>query len=284
MKVIDLFCGGGGSTLGAKLAGHEVIAAYDYNRTFLDTYSKNHPEVQTYNENILDIQASDLPKGADILMGSTPCESFSRINMHGRTCDMALTEHFLELVGDYKPKYWVMENVPDIAKFLKAKDVPYQMLCAADYGVPQRRKRCIAGNFPVPVMTHRFGELTSHVTFGKIKDTGDISKHILSKKAIEGAYRRVHEMGLKGHHFKIKFVDENTVLNTITSSESHGVRAGSHIVYDNGRLRRLTMLECRRAQSFPDSYVLCGKESEQYKQINQAVPPLLMKAILTGLE
>ncbi len=281
MKCIDLFCGCGGSSLGARLAGHEIIAAYDYNSTFLKSYKANHPDVPIFNRNILELEASDLPVGADILLGSTPCESFSMVNMHGRSCDMELTHHFLKIVREYQPKYWVMENVPQVAKFLNG--TPYQMLCAADYGVPQRRKRCMAGNFPEPIQTHKFGELTAHVPFGRIKDLDRNNWGILSKKAIEGAYRRVHEMGIKGNQFKIKFVDNNTILNTVTSSESHGVRAGSHIVWDDGVLRRLTMLECQRAQSFPDTYIFYGTDAEKYKQIGQAVPPLLMKAILRGL-
>ena len=282
MQVIDLFCGVGDSSLGAKLAGHEVVAAYDRNSTYLKSYRANHPDVPAYNRNILELEASDLPEGADILLGSTPCESFSLLNMHGRTCDISLTTHFLKLVDDYKPKFWVMENVPQVARYLPA-GTPYHMLCAADYGVPQKRKRLMAGNYPAPVPTHRFGDLKSWVQFGKIRDPDKDNWGILSKNAIAGAYRRVWEMGKKGNGFLVKFVDDDTVLNTITSSEHHGVRAGSHIVYELGMLRRLTMLECMRAQSFPDGYVFHGKLSERYKQIGQAVPPLLMKAILSGL-
>ena len=280
---LDLFCGAGGSTLGAKLAGHEVIAAYDYNSTFLKSYRENHPEVRAYNRNILDLKASDLPEGADILMGSPPCESFSLLNMHGRTCDISLTTHFLKLVGDYKPLYWVMENVPHVARYLP-EGTPYKMLCAADFGVPQKRKRCMVGNFPEPVPTHRFGDLNSWVKFGKIKDTNKDNWSILSMNAIEGAYRRVWEMGKKGNSFLVKFVDDNTVLNTITSSEFHGVRAGSHIVYDHGVLRRLTFPECVRAQSFPDDYIFRGTIEERYKQVGQAVPPLMMTKVLEGLK
>lgn len=282
LKAIDLFCGAGGSSLGAKLAGHQVIAAYDISTVHLRSYRANRPEVLAYCWDIMQMNADDLPEGADILMGSTPCESFSRINMHGRICDMALTDKFLELVEEYQPKYWVLENVPDIARYLKERGVPYSMLCAADYGVPQRRRRCMAGNYPEPEMTHRSGDVQWHIKFGQIKDRHTGSEQVLSKNAIQGMYRRIWEMGKKGHGFKVKIMDDDTVLNTVTSSESHGVRAGSHIVYDDGRLRRLTILECQRAQSFPDSYVFLGDQAQRFKQIGQAVPPLLMRAILKG--
>lgn len=276
MKAIDLFCGAGGSTLGAKMAGVQVIAAYDRNRTFLRSYSANHPDVPAHCLDILDIEASDLPD-ADILLGSTPCESFSLANIHGRSCDMTLTDHFLKLVAEFKPKYWVMENVPQVARFLNG--TPSRILCAADFGVPQRRKRLMAGNYPEPVPTHKFGSIRSHVPFGAIKDTNKENWKILSMRAISGLYRRVHEMGMKGNGFKVHFVDGDTVLNTVTGSEPHGVRTGSQIVYENGLLRRLTFLECVRAQSFPDNYIFYGTLAERHKQIGQAVSPLLMKAI-----
>lgn len=280
MKGIDLFCGAGGSTLGAKMAGHTIIAAYDINPLNLKSYRANNPGIKADCRDIMSMEASDIPEGADFILGSTPCESFSRINMTRRTCDMQLTEHFLKIVSDYNPKYWVLENVPDIAKFLKEKNVLYKMLCCADYGVPQRRKRCMAGNYPEPAMTHRFGDIASHIPFGRIRDHNETNWSILSKDTIQGMYNRTWEMGNKGFGFKIKFVDDSTVLNTITSSESHGVRAGSHIAYENGKLRQLTMLECQRAQSFPDNYIFCGTNAQKYKQIGQAVPPLMMKAIL----
>lgn len=283
-KAIDMFCGAGGSTLGAKMAGVNVVHAYDLNSISLDSYQANHPGVSVHQQDILQTEASDLPKGCDIIMGSTPCESFSLLNMHGRCNDMDLTRHFMKIVTEYRPKFWVLENVPQIAKYLKG--IPYRLLCAANYGVPQKRMRCMAGNYPEPIQTHAenpCGGLLPWVKFGSIKDSNWRNYGILSKKAISGAYRRVHEMGMRGNAFHVQFIDEEDVLFTVTSSESHGVRAGSQIVYDKGRLRRLTFLECRRAQSFPDGYIFRGDTEQKYKQVGQAVPPLLMKAILSGM-
>ncbi len=282
MKVIDLFCGAGGSTLGAKLARHKVIAAYDNDRNTLTSYQANHPDVPVYERDILNLNASDLPEGADIIIGSPPCESFSLINLHDRSNNTEPIKHFLKLVREYKPKFWVMENVPQVARFLNG--VPYKMLCAANYGVPQKRKRCFAGNFPEPTQTHAehpCGHLKPYVRFGRIMQTHR-KKKPLSMNGLEGAYQRVWEMGRKKFPFKIYFVDKNRVLNTVTGSASHGLRAGSHIIYDNGILRNLTFLEVKRAMSFPDDYIFIGTQEKQNKQAGQAVPPLLMKAVLKG--
>jgi len=195
---------------------------------------------------------------------------------------MTLTNHFLKIVNDYKPKYWMLENVPGISKFLT---VPFNILCCADYGVPQRRKRCIAGNYPYPTPTHAsFSNQTlenkplhSWIRFGEIKypDGGKP----FSKKAITGAFRRANEMGKKKSNFMPQFIDDGDVLPTITSSEFHGIRASCTIVYDHSKLRPLSFRECTRAQSFPDDYVFVGTQAQCYHQVGDAVPPLLTKAI-----
>jgi DNA (cytosine-5)-methyltransferase 1 len=76
MKAIDLFCGAGGSTLGYKMAGFEIILAVDVDEVALSSYHANHLEVETWQTDIMDLQAKDLPK-ADIILGSTPCAEFS---------------------------------------------------------------------------------------------------------------------------------------------------------------------------------------------------------------
>jgi len=281
MRVIDLFCGAGGSTLGYKMAGFDVILAVDVNEVTLSSYSANHPEVETWQKDIMELTAKDLPK-ADVILGSTPCAEFSIANLK-RTYDTALTYKFLKLVYGYKPRYWMLENVPGIAPYLHG--VNYNILHAADYGVPQKRRRCIAGQYPLPTPTHsehgnqtlNNGKLKPWVKFRAIKHS-DGAKTI-SKKSIAGAFRRAQKMWKKGNSFNIRFVDDEDVLPTILSTENHGLRSSSIIVWDEGKLRRLSERECLRAQSFPDSYIFKGTQAERYHQVGDAVPPLLAKAV-----
>ena len=172
---------------------------------------------------------------------------------------MTLTNHFLSIIYEYNPKYWMLENVLGIAKFLP--DINYNILNAADYGVPQKRRRCIAGKYPLPTPTHsehgnqtlNNGNLKPWVKFGEIKHP-DGAKTI-SKKGIAGTFKRANKMGRKGYAFDIRFVDDNDVLPTILSTEFHGLRASSITVWDEGRIRRLSFREMQRAQSFPDDYI-----------------------------
>ena len=287
MKVIDLFCGAGGSTLGYKMAGFDVILAVDINEVVLSSYKANHPEVETWQTDIMQLTANDLPK-ADVILGSTPCAEFS-IAKNNRTYDMTLTNHFLSIIYEYNPKYWMLENVPGIAKFLPL-NTNYNILHAADYGVPQKRHRCIAGKYPLPTPTHSEhgnqtldnGNLKPWAKFGEIKHP-DGAK-IISKKGIAGAFRRAQKMWKKGNSFNIRFVDDNDILSTLTSSEHHGLRSSSIIIWDEGKLRRLSWLESVRAQSFPDDYIFNGTQAQRYHQLGDAVPPLLAKAVAEAIK
>ena len=286
MKVIDLFCGAGGSSLGYKMAGFDVILAVDIDKVVLSSYQANHPRVETMQTDIMQLTAKDLPE-ADVILGSTPCAEFS-IAKRNHTYDMTLTNHFLSIIHEYKPKYWMLENVPGIAKFLP--DNNYNILNVADYGVPQKRRRCIAGKYPLPMSTHsehgnqtlNNGNLKPWVKFGEIKHSGN-SKPI-SKKGIAGAFRRANEMGRKKCSFMPQFISDNDVLFTITASEFHGMRAGGHVIYDSGILRNLTFLECVRAQSFPDNYIFNGTQAQRYHQLGDAVPPPLARAVAEAIK
>ena len=291
MKVIDLFSGAGGSTLGFKMAGLKVILAVDINEVALSSYQANHPEVETMQADILQLKAKDLPE-ADVIIGSTPCAEFSIANLK-RTHDMTLTNHFLDIINEYKPKYWILENVPQIAPFLKLNPhhkTHYNILNVADYGVPQKRRRCIAGNYPPPTPTHSEhgnqtldnGNLKSWITLGKIKHPEGAKT--ISKKSIAGAFRRANKMGKKGYRFDLQFKDENDVLPTFTSTSYHGLIASSTVIWDQGKLRTLSWLECIRTQSFPDNYIFKGTQAQRYHQLGNAVPPLLAKAIAEAIK
>ena len=286
MKVIDLFCGAGGSTFGYKMAGFDVVLAVDIDEVVLSAYQANHPEVETWQKDIMQLTAKDLPK-ADVILGSTPCTSFSIANLK-RTCDTTLTYHFLKIIYHYKPKYSMLENVPGLAPFLHG--VPYNILNAADYGVPQRRKRCIAGKYPKPEPTHyehhnstlSGGATLPWVRFGAIKHPD--GARIISKKGISGAFRRANEVGKKGYQFHLQFVDDSDIMPTLCATQYHGLRASSPVIWDKGILRQPSWLECVRAQSFPDDYIFKGTQEQRYHQLGDAVPPLLAKAVAEAIK
>ena len=170
MKVIDLFCGPGGFSTGFEMAGFETIAAFDYEKDAVETFSANHQCVAS-QQDLTDYDYSGLPS-VDVLIGGPPCTQFSTAkNNKTRNilAGMTLVQSFLRAVHVLKPRYWIMENVPAIQNYLPSViplsfiglpekgnfEIPMKAeLLASDYGAPQNRKRYLIGNFPLPTITH----------------------------------------------------------------------------------------------------------------------------------
>ena len=164
LTAVDLFSGCGGMTVGLKQAGFTVLGAVDYDSAAIETYQINHPEVTVWDADIrnvkviavkrmLDLRAGDL----DVLAGCPPCQGFSRIrtlNAAGPVKDRrnSLVVDMIRFVEVLKPKSVIFENVPGLEtnhRFIKFRrslkrlgyQLDYSVLDAADFGVPQRRKR-----------------------------------------------------------------------------------------------------------------------------------------------
>lgn len=164
---VDLFSGCGGMTLGLRQAGFKVIGAVDVDPLSVETYRKNHKAVRVWETDIRNLSASEVMKTLgirkgelDLLAGCPPCQGFSSMRtMNGgrRVRDPEqkdLVFEFLRFVRELKPKAVMMENVPGLARDSRMRKLTrelrllgyecnYTVLNAADYGVPQRRKRVI---------------------------------------------------------------------------------------------------------------------------------------------
>ena len=150
MKVIDLFCGAGGFSLGFKQAGFDIVLGIDIWGKALETHRFNIGG-ETLMADVRKIKARELP-ACDVLIDSPPCPDFSiQTHVGGKSkkkADLSCVDAFYRILTDLNPKYWIWENVPGVKKYLYFQ--PYMILDAQEYGVPQRRKRIFVGNFPVP--------------------------------------------------------------------------------------------------------------------------------------
>jgi DNA (cytosine-5)-methyltransferase 1 len=183
-KTIDLFCGAGGFSLGLHRLKDEngdslfeTVWANDYNKDAVDTFNKNFGNVCLLGDltEIVDDESIKIPN-ADLVIGGPPCQGFSLLNKN-RVGDprRELWYQFMRVVEISNASVFVMENVPQLLNSRQYLDIvkhaeslgfivtPGQTLVAADYGVPQVRKRAIiigskVGNphnvFP-PKATHR---------------------------------------------------------------------------------------------------------------------------------
>ncbi|WP_313247783.1 DNA cytosine methyltransferase [Stenotrophomonas acidaminiphila] len=180
LYAIDLFSGCGGLSLGLKGAGFAVVAAVEIDRKAQQTYQLNHPDVRLYAEDIrkldpvLMLQDANLEVGElDLLAGCPPCQGFSRLRTKNKMTSVSddrndLVEDFLRFIGVMKPKTVMLENVPALAKDARFLNMQCQLhtlgyqtvvhvLDAADYSVPQRRKRLImlASRVHAPVVAEK---------------------------------------------------------------------------------------------------------------------------------
>lgn len=163
-NIIDLFCGCGGLSKGFEEAGYKTLLGVDIEQSALNTFEKNHDGAIGMN---LDLSASDSfdkidkvinGRTIDVIIGGPPCQGFSLTgprNFEDKRNKLYLA--MIETVRRYHPQAFLIENVPGMANLYKGavKDeivrrftemgynVSYKIVCAADYGVPQIRKRLV---------------------------------------------------------------------------------------------------------------------------------------------
>lgn len=170
MKVIDLFAGCGGLSLGFIKEGFLVDKAVEFDASIANTYKMNHPEVDVIVDDIRNIDHSGLfkPGDADVIIGGPPCQGFSMAGArirHGFIDDPRnyLFKHYFNVVKTVHPKVFVMENVKGMLTMQEGKifeeiikifsdpemldgqpyDIHYRVVKAVEFGVPQKRERLI---------------------------------------------------------------------------------------------------------------------------------------------
>jgi DNA (cytosine-5)-methyltransferase 1 len=169
LTAIDLFCGAGGLTLGLQRAGFKVLAGVELEDIPASTYIKNHPETLCFKKDIRELGAIELLKALglkrgqlDLLAGCPPCQGFSTLRTRKKHLAVSddrndLLFEFFRMIEALSPRAIMMENVPALAEDQRMADFlrrisrlgyrvnrkNVQVVDAADYGVPQRRRRMI---------------------------------------------------------------------------------------------------------------------------------------------
>lgn len=337
-KVIDLFCGIGGFSYGFEMTDKfEVVVAADIWNVAVNTFKRNHS-----NKNV-DVLLQDLTtmpseywtkyrNKIDVIIAGPPCQGFS---MSGKR-DVndkrnSLFEEVIRISEIVNPSYIIIENVVGLLSMQtpEGKDVKeliseefdrigykstYKILNAADYGVPQARKRVVfiaSKNLPLeyPDAIYKPSE---YITVGDalgnvdpdgdyyLEPTTDFQKLMAGRKDIQNHIRRQsndlvtkrmsyipqggnwrdipEELGTGGgvHSNAYKRLDPKLPSVTI----KHAAKA---MIIHPYRDRILTVREVARLQSFDDDFVIEGTGSDQHQQLANAVPPLLGKAIAEKL-
>jgi DNA (cytosine-5)-methyltransferase 1 len=320
LRAIDLYSGIGGWTLGFKMANVEIVQSYEW----WDKANKTHNlNLNTSNleVNIRELKLNDLPQNIDVVVGSPPCTEFSFSNKGGSgDIDEGLKDvlKFLEVVHYLKPKYWIMENVPRIAKILET-ELEYggklhrfrnlfnviSVVNMSEYGLPQRRKRTIAGKFPYTLF-EGYKVLCQKRTLGQVIKSLNhnpaldplygisLERSLLTDTETESFLNHEEErMNREAKEYHpvynvMSFPDKlNEPSRTITATCTRISRES--IIVDNSlsrnRFRRITIRERASLQGFPITFQFYGASySQKMKMVGNAIPPFftyyLAQAIL----
>lgn len=160
-KVVDLFCGCGGLSLGFQTAGFEILAGYDCWDKAISTYNMNvgdHAkllDLKDLDDCISELSRWGEPEDFPAIIGGPPCQDFSLAGKRKEDKNADLTMKFAQLVSHFSPRLFVMENVPNAYRFPTYRQaigyleeeqfhIVKHVIEASKLGVPQRRKRLIA--------------------------------------------------------------------------------------------------------------------------------------------
>lgn len=309
LRAIDLYSGVGGWSLGLRLAGIDVVASYERWGAANETnFKNNHHQAQTVD--IRRLSFEDLPSDIDVVVGSPPCTQFSFSNRGGNgDLDDGLKdiEIFLSVVDHLRPKVWAMENVPRVADIIAGEleaggrlarfaHLGFQphIISMDDYGVPQRRRRCIAGNFDFKLLKAysavlkrpTLGEVVNALAmdpvidplFGIAVPRGELVEHV-AEEPLNAEEVRINRANKANHtvYNAMPFPDPlDRSVRTITATCTRVSRESIVIEAPDapGLYRRLTVRERASLQGFPITFQFYGRNyGQKLRMVGNAVPP-----------
>jgi DNA (cytosine-5)-methyltransferase 1 len=287
MRIVDLFVGAGGLTLGFELAGHEVVAGYDNWDPARLVYEKNfsHPFIHA---DLADVPSTiqDIKRfSPEMIIGGPPCQDFSSAGKRNETLGRAnLTVAFAEVVVGVGSEWFVMENVARAQKS-DAMERARQIFIGAGYGlvecvidasrcgVPQRRKRMFMVGRRGGLDNKLFEDLNERAN----GDPTTLREYFGDSLDFEHYYRHPRSYQRRG----IFSIDE-------PSPTIRGVNRPLPAGYPGHRgdtapadsdIRPLTTDERALIQTFPSDFIWEGTKTSKEQLIGNAVPPLLAKFV-----
>ena len=339
MNAIDLFCGAGGLSYGFEKAGVNILLGIDNDAMALKVFEKNHKDAKSICGDITQLHYNDIKEligdtTIDLIIGGPPCQGMSLSGP--RKFDdprNKLYLSYIRFVQEIKPKAFVIENVPGLVSLFKGQiknsiierltnlgyKVGYRILCAADYGVPQSRKRvvfvglkkeffdfdrikeedmvtCEMALSDLPPLIDSLGEDPAEYEtlpqnkYQKLmrKNSVQVRNHIAAAHSEKvrniialvpdgGNYKDLPDEYRNTRNFHVAWTRfrSDKPAPTIDTGHRH------HFHYKYNRVP--TVRECARLQSFPDDFLFEGNKTQQFRQVGNAVPPIMAKAIAEAL-
>lgn len=317
MNIISLFCGCGGLDRGFQNAGFNTVWANDNDPNIERTYRLNHPHTKLLIKDISRIDSNDIPNQIFGLVGGPPCQSWSAAGKGLGIEDKRgkLFYEYIRVLRDKQPLFFLAENVSgmltkrhkksfdEILDLLREAgyEVTVELVNAADYGVPQNRQRVIIVGYrvdlgirfalpPVQEPRPRVVDYLGDISFNPVCSDANIAQPELcpipNHEYFTGSYSyifmsRNRVLDWQGQSYTIQASGRQASLHPMAPKmqkvEKDVMRfiAGKEHLY-----RRLSVRECARIQTFPDSFVFDYNSLDKgYKMIGNAVPVRLAEAM-----
>lgn len=366
---VDLFAGVGGISLGLKMAGIDPAVGVEFDESCIEALHHNFPEKTVIGKDIRQVSSDEIReslkgKELDLLAGGPPCQGFSLIGLRDPNDERSrLVFEFIRIARELQPKFLMMENVPGMLSAQKGdfiKEVvklieeagynvrlPIKVLNAAEYGVPQNRKRLfilasrkdlnILPNYPTPTHLNLrdlkddyfttlpktpsvgeaifdlididkydslieedeiFYEKKPHSTYskmmrGELPDSpyANLYKNTWNPQVCTGCRRTVHgevltqrfietKQGQTAPVSRLYKLIENDVANTLRAGtpRERGAYSAPRPIHPI-LPRVISVREGARLQSFPDWHRFHKTKWHGFRQVGNAVPPLLAYAV-----
>jgi len=293
MRVVDLFCGTGGMSLGLKNAGFDIVRSIDSWQKAVDVYRLNLGDhVRRMDLSDVELAVKRIGKSRpDLICGGPPCQDFSLANTYNRNPEgdrADLTRCFAEIVAGVKPRYFLMENVPAAAitdtwafakKVLEGAGyrIVEMILDASECGVPQARKRFfVFGSFD----EERIREF-ARSAIARRTEPVSVKDWLGDKIDVEHFWREPHHMN--NEHSVWSVHDPAPTLAARMREMNPPPRPEVQHRMDPVHpqtVRGLTLEERGWLQTFPDDWDWGGQaKRDVYRMIGNAVPPKLAEYV-----
>ena len=300
---VGLFCGGGGLDLGLSLAGFNMAYATDNEAACIKTIVHNFPDSYAVTKSAFDLTGKEIletlgTEEIELLAGGSPCQSFSILGKRTALTDqrgLLVFEH-IRLINELQPKAFIFENVPGILNSNKGEDwkllikafaektgyeINFTVLNAAEYGVPQIRKRV----FVVGFIDFTLFDFPSPTLLSNQWIPSEAA--LIECKGLCNHVKRNHSAAIVERYSSLKPGTRDKIDRTdrIDGSKPSGTvlvgsgKGGGRPFIHPWESRHITTREAARLQSFPDWYEFKGTPTQQYRQVGNAVPVLLAKAL-----
>lgn len=321
-SIVSLFSGCGGLDLGFEQAGFRIAWANEYDRVIVPTYRRNFPHTPLDTRSIATIPTDDIPPAVGII-GGPPCQSWSEAGAKRGINDPRgqLFLEYIRVLREKQPRFFLAENVsgmlaprnqPALQRILAAfgdigYHVSYRLLNARHYGVPQDRERVIivgyhhttgkAFTFPPPdaatlTLRDALTDLQATACPARAKNhanppsllavpnheyaIGGFSSIYMSRNRVRGWHEASFTIQAGARHIPIH--PQAPRMEHVGKDQFRFVPGCEH------RYRRLTVRECARIQTFPDTFVFAYQRvGDGYKMVGNAVPVAFARRIAQAI-